>query len=211
MIDHRFTALEAADLAAETGWSIFPVSPEKRPVRAGSWRAYSTNDPDAILDLWAGRRMHLAVDLGKSGLVVVDQDRDVPPEELAQLEEAGTLTLRSINRQMPHWYFKNPGTIGNSVWAGGDIKGTGGYVVVSRHEPILEAPIQHYMEDKVLQDSATILGVTQRDDRDKQPYRRYSKGLFTRTAALDEEINLELVASWLGVPLADVEAVNAAY
>ena len=145
MIDHRYTAEEAVELSTRYQVAVFPVSALKRPVRAGSWKTYSTDHPDEIRGLWTDRRYHLAVDLGKSKLVVFDQDQELstPNQIYTALQDSDTLTLRSINRGMPHWYFRQPAgrPIGNSVWAGGDVKGHGGYVVVSKHEPLNDAPI----------------------------------------------------------------------
>ncbi len=199
--DHRWNGVEAAQFAAKTGWSIFPVSALKRPVMAGSWKDYSTNNQREIRKMFGmERRFHLAVDLGKSGLVVFDQDLelDQPDQVLKALHDADTLTLASINRELPHWYFSQPHgrPMGNSVWAGGDVKGAGGYVVVSKHEAINEAPVAPV--PPVLVVSRAVA------DRRAIPSETVEDGV---DGPEDGQVDVDTVARYLGLSTALVQAV----
>jgi hypothetical protein len=168
----------------------------KRPIMSGSWRDYSTVDPRRIRDLWGGVPRNLAVDLGKSDLVVFDQDLELeqPDQVLTALYASQTLTLASMNRELPHWYFRQPTDrpIGNSVWAGGDVKGAGGYVVVSKHEAILDAEIKEV--PPVLIISRAIA------DR---------RGTGRRLNVTDDKgpVDVGQVAKYLGISPATVQAV----
>ncbi|MFI6893967.1 bifunctional DNA primase/polymerase [Streptomyces sp. NPDC050256] len=86
--------LEAALLAAEHGWHVFPLRPgDKRPALHGEqvcprlgdcagghrkWEDRATIDPDRIRRAWADRPFNVGIATGPSGLVVVDLDMPKP-------------------------------------------------------------------------------------------------------------------------------------
>lgn len=121
----------ATDLASRYGWSVFPVL-GKRPLV--KWRDESTHEPvDGTV--WA-QATGVGVDCGKSGLVVLDSDRDGAISDLTEQYGALPATLTSQTGKGAHFFFKaDPGSkIGNGkpdVWPVGlDVRGDGGYVVV---------------------------------------------------------------------------------
>jgi hypothetical protein len=133
--------LAAALQYAAAGWHVFPVKGRnggddpmawKEPATP-RWSKDSTRDPQQIAAWFTGTTgLGVAVDCGKSGLVVCDGDR--PDEMRAWLGdglEAGW-TMRG-NPDRVSWLFAQNGTpIGCPAKgvSGGEIKGFGGYVVL---------------------------------------------------------------------------------
>lgn len=112
---------------------VFPLGRDKHPLTRGSWREASTNDAAEIKRLWimVGGAAYVGVDCGKSALLVVDVDdpEAVPLALLRILEANPTLTMRSLNRGQPHYYYR--AVLAGRTIPGGDIKGVGGYVLAS--------------------------------------------------------------------------------
>jgi len=116
--------------------------------------------------LITGQPQHLvAIECGKSGIIVVDADLvgwESDVEWRRALDEPGSLVRASLTRGTPHWYFSQEpltnrwwtmgddarerylserGLIGTGKWPYGDIKGVGGYVVLSSRPVIRQAAI----------------------------------------------------------------------
>jgi len=69
--------IEIALFFSRLGFCVLPVCPKsKKPLLKGSWRGQTSNDDNTIRNWW---RKHpnaaVAIDCGKSGLLVVDLDR----------------------------------------------------------------------------------------------------------------------------------------
>ncbi|WP_082640443.1 bifunctional DNA primase/polymerase [Aureimonas sp. N4] len=140
------TNLGVALSLAARGLSVFPVhagGPKvKQPMPFFRWRDQSSTDERAIRDWW--RRWPdaaPAIDLGKSGLFVVDADRhDVENDGVAawakiMAQEGASpdgIPLVATPNDGNHWIFRQDGSLGNGkgrLPQGIDVRGTGGYVV----------------------------------------------------------------------------------
>jgi hypothetical protein len=141
---------ETAIKLAESGLFVFPCD-DKQPAgdrRLGSdgfkWREYCTNDPGEVSAMWHwfGRDCQVALDCGKSGLVVVDLDRKNGKDGVTVfdrwLDEYGADLSACPVVETPsggyHVLFRQPegNVIGCPVTfkpLGIDIKGIGGYVM----------------------------------------------------------------------------------
>lgn len=150
------TADQAADWAAKTGFAIFPAivkwdsegSKFQKPPRPGCrWLDESTADPEGVRALWGSGLWVVGVDCGKSGVFVVDIDRpeavDREWQEVLDQASERTMTRRSVSRGLPHIYMRQPDgdTVLSSVLPFGEVKGAGGYVVVSSRAPFLDVPV----------------------------------------------------------------------
>lgn len=160
------------------GWHIFPGRIErdagrwlKLPAKGLRWASAATADPEEVRRLWqtygtliegtGGKRVAcIAVHVGRSGLLVLDQDKDlatmegpVPETWRSVLAETNTLVLRSCTRQMPHYVFRQRD--GQSVciqdWVAGEVKAQNGYVFISSLAPYASA------ETKVVPESVSSL------------------------------------------------------
>lgn len=168
-------------LLEHPGWCIFPgrIVREgarwmKLPAKGLPWTSAATNDPSEVMNLWAlhgtpvpelgGPRMAcVAVHVGKSGLVVLDQDQDLSTIEgenadlwRAAIAESETLTLRSCTRGMPHYVYRQRDgqLVDIQNWAAGEVKSQNGYIFVSTHEPLVVG------EAKVIPEQITRLLTT---------------------------------------------------
>lgn len=138
---HPMSANQALALRlAKAGYSVFPCRPDKRPLV--KWRTESSGDPGQIIHMWARfPDAPPALDIEKSGIVVLDGDRHGGPDGVAALR--GLLRANSADvRRHPviktpgdgvHVYFRqidlalrnSPGNLPVGV----DIKGAGGCVM----------------------------------------------------------------------------------
>src|ERR1700693_3728655 len=123
--------LKSALNCIEKGWFIFPLlEKEKTPDLSLTphWSEDSSNDIEKITDWWTKKpNANIGVDLGRSGLTVLDFDDGEPPQNLGLPE---TLVVRTSRGQ--HWYYAQPAAPGNMYFGGkhiGEVKSTGGYVV----------------------------------------------------------------------------------
>lgn len=128
-------------LAVIFGWSVFPVRPDKIPFPSFSWRDESTNDPERIRDLWAAHPgANVAVDCGKSGLIVLDIDAKNGVDGYASLDalhKQVDFSTDTVSEKTPsgglHMFYKMNGTIiknsAGKLGPGLDIRGDGGYIV----------------------------------------------------------------------------------
>ena len=165
------TGPEAAAWSAEAGGlSIFPCRLGQRDDKVtkvealglstfGSWDEAASAEAGAIEAMWAGcdssdpGRHLVGVHCGKSGIFVVDEDDPLALADekgsrwAAVLDGCETLIRRSLSKGLRHWWFRQPA--GSIVTSGtfhfGDVKGDGGYVVVStaplyRDRPMAEPP-----------------------------------------------------------------------
>lgn len=134
MSDH--TDLDVVlNLTVELGWSFLPVYGRRRPSQAKRpvlelvrhWPSASTSDARALRS-WAKQGYGLALDCGKSGVVVLDADRPADCDGL----ELGDAWVISGNPQRRSFIFDAPGPIGCATagWPAGEVKGMGGYVVM---------------------------------------------------------------------------------
>ncbi len=142
--------LAAALAYAANGVAVFPVrvvkvsTPDgdrKKVWPVGQWRKASTTDPGQIGRWWGvGQQWagcSVAIDCGKSGLVVVDADGAAGMAELAALADAGMPIGNGVNTPGggQHWYYRadpdHPVSIDSSakVAPGVDVRGAGGFVI----------------------------------------------------------------------------------
>ncbi len=138
--DNRYFALKCARI----GLHVFPCRTDKRPISRLRWRDISTTDV-ATIDRWWGKWPDAlpAIDLGKSGLIVIDADRhEGGPDGVAafvqlcadhqtNLADVPTVVTPSGGR---HFYFKQRDgePLGNgrgTLPLGVDVRGDGGYVI----------------------------------------------------------------------------------
>jgi hypothetical protein len=135
--------LELAQKCASLGLFVFPCTTDKKA--RVKWRAASTTDPEQISKWW--REWHAAlpaVDLAKSGHVVIDGDRHGGPDGVAaveklfaehQLDAAAVPTVITPGDGKHYWFRQRDDgePIGNSDKAirdaGINIRGHGGYVI----------------------------------------------------------------------------------
>ena len=123
--------------AARRGWAVFAL---RRGTKAGflsrdSWCDYSTADVATVLARFAGASLNHGVDVGKSGLVVVDEDADGAFDTLCARVGIDTpATHRVRTGKGRHHYFRvRPGdAVSNAQAVDGlavDLRGSGGYVL----------------------------------------------------------------------------------
>lgn len=124
---------------AKRGWYVFPIAKNsKRPVPGLLWKEQSSNDPE-VIELW--KEMYpgcnWAVDCGRSGLAVVDDDTTRPGRE--QDREAFLASIGKLPKSMTvktpsggtHTYYEGKcQSRNNSLGNGVDTKGVGGYVLI---------------------------------------------------------------------------------
>src|SRR6266404_407538 len=123
--------LKSALNCVDKGWYIFPLlEKDKKPDTslAPHWSEDSSNDVAKITEWWTKNpNANIGVDLGRSGLTVLDFDDGEPPQNLGLPE---TLVVRTSRGQ--HWYYAGPAAQGDMYFGGkhiGEVKSTGGYVV----------------------------------------------------------------------------------
>jgi Bifunctional DNA primase/polymerase, N-terminal len=104
----------------------------------GRWSRDSTNDPDVIRAALSRGLRNLGVDCGKSGLLVVDEDRlDAFGEYAESVGETVPHTFTVATSKGRHFYFRQAGDapLGNGTGALAgrdiDIRGCGGFVLAS--------------------------------------------------------------------------------
>jgi AAA domain/Bifunctional DNA primase/polymerase, N-terminal len=136
-------ALAAALAYAAAGLYVLPVrSGTKHPgsVVGHCWPTKSSRDPAVLAAWFAGTDHGVAIDLGRSGLVVIDVDRpeDLPGWLVTALTESGA-PYQSTRPDVPgrgHWTFRQ--TEGRALGCGKgklagcglDVRGAGGVIVV---------------------------------------------------------------------------------
>lgn len=136
--------LAAAATYAASGLYVLPVKPgTKHPgSRVGMrWQDKSSRDPEQIVAWWAGTSDGIAIDIGRSGLIVIDVDRpDMLPEWLwRSMIQSGApyQQTRPNSSGRGHYVFLMPKgrRIGNGkgelTGMGLDIRGAGGVIIVS--------------------------------------------------------------------------------
>jgi hypothetical protein len=146
----------AALKIAGRGKPVFPCKPDKSPHTPRGFKD-ATTDPARVTALWTQYRGEkIGMPTGsRSGIFVVDVDRlealeELPPELRQELQK--TLAIRTP-RGGVHFYLNFVDGITNSTGmlpAGIDIRGEGGYVIVTPSEgytvehraPIADAPAQ---------------------------------------------------------------------
>ena len=124
------------------GWFYFPcVAGGKEPALEGNWRKHASSDP-AKLKAWLAAGYNLALDCGRSGVVVVDLDTD--KETGATVGEAMWTRLQAEHGDVAgtyeaatpsggaHLYFTGtaPSTV-SKLAPKVDTRGEGGYVLVA--------------------------------------------------------------------------------
>jgi hypothetical protein len=136
--------LAAALTYAERGLYVFPVrlgvrGEGKKDVRPiDNWNEVSSRDPEQITKWWTNgwAGAALAIDTGRSGLVVADQDVSDGkrgPENWEILGERSEFRVRTPSGGLHDYYRedpKNPVTVANrgEVADGVDVRGIGGFV-----------------------------------------------------------------------------------
>jgi len=132
----------AFDYAENRDWFVFPIRPgTKEPYSGFLWREQSTNDAIKVLELaemYEG--CDWALDCGKSGLMVLDEDNKKDKQgadSLLDLEllygelPYNNLMIVETPSKGKHYYFQgltacSEGKIGNGL----DVRSDGGYVVI---------------------------------------------------------------------------------
>ncbi|CAJ0860350.1 hypothetical protein AMST5_01294 [freshwater sediment metagenome] len=145
LVQRKPTNQSVAMRLAQAGFCIFPCGADKKPLGGVRWRDESTCD-QAQIARWRNRWPNAvpAIDMGKSGLIVIDCDRHGGPDGVAALEslidEHGLLDYGPVIHTPSdglHLYFRQPSDgkpLGNSKGAlppGIDVRGVGGYVIAS--------------------------------------------------------------------------------
>ena len=65
--------LDAALVAAERGWRVFPIDAGGKSPAFRRWQVLSTNDPRQIRSWWRpADRWNVGIATGESGLLIVD-------------------------------------------------------------------------------------------------------------------------------------------
>jgi putative DNA primase/helicase len=174
--------LTAALAYAAAGLYVLPVlRGTKNPgsVVRSRWQDKSTRDPKVIAAHWSGTDHGIAVDLGRSGLVVIDVDHpEMLPEWLTNVLAAAGARYQSTRPDTPgrgHCVFRQPpGRVigcgkGRLAGMGLDVKGDGGVIIVqpTRHPeggeyrwittgpiPVLPDVIAKLMDDSGHRESA---------------------------------------------------------
>lgn len=139
--------LEAALAYAAAGMYVLPVKRgQKNPgsIVGNDWSAQSSTDPQQIVAWFAGTDRGIAIDCGRSGLVVIDVDHpEFVPESLSrELDAAPCQATRdvSVAPGRNHYIFRQPegrrigcstGELGGG-W--GDVKGWGGAIMADPSE-----------------------------------------------------------------------------
>jgi Bifunctional DNA primase/polymerase, N-terminal/AAA domain len=146
-----FNLLETALNCVKRGWYIFPLEPGKKTPNlelCPHWSQDSSNDQNKVHEWWTNSPdANIGIDLGKSGLVVLDFDAGDPPPNIGLPK---TFTIRTGRGQ--HLYFQGTAPQIAMHFGGkhvGEVKSTGGYVVGPRslhpsgstYEPIDQAPV----------------------------------------------------------------------
>ena len=129
----------------QAGLFVFVARPNKKPQRGVKWRDVSTTDPDQIKKWFKQWPDALpAIDLAKSGHIVLDGDRHGGPDGVAAAEQL--FAERSLNaaaiptvitpQDGRHYWFMQPiegEPLGNSDKSIRDkainVRGAGGYVI----------------------------------------------------------------------------------
>lgn len=74
MATHHAMLAAALEYAAR-GWHVFPIWPNRKvPALRGDWQQHSTVDPAIIRRWWTHRAYNIGIDVGPSGLFVIDLD-----------------------------------------------------------------------------------------------------------------------------------------
>jgi len=138
------STLEKALQLAATGFYVFPLQPNGKKPIIKHWREYSTTDPEIIKAWFKREAPNIAVDCGKSELVVIDVDEKLDAK--TGIKKEGMTSLRALKAEgficektyivkTPtgglHLYYKEQG-LSNSVSSFAkdiDIRADGGYVV----------------------------------------------------------------------------------
>lgn len=116
-LDDDATGLEAAMAYANAGVYVLPVrrgTKDPGSVVGKGWPGKSTRDPETIAALWAATDHGVALDLGRSGLVVIDVDDPtlVPSWLASALVESGApyQSTRPDTLGRGHYIFRQPVT-----------------------------------------------------------------------------------------------------
>ncbi|MCV7140373.1 AAA family ATPase [Mycolicibacterium fortuitum] len=107
---------DAALALADAGLWLLPVAVGKSPgsVVGKDWPAKSTRDPELIDHYWNRPQPYgVAIHTGRSGLVVVDLDIDVLPEEFAWLRDGLFQSSRGGRGDRGHYIFASAETFRN--------------------------------------------------------------------------------------------------
>jgi hypothetical protein len=128
--------LEVALKCLDWGWYIFPLEYKRKTPNltlCPHWSQDSTNDPEKVKQWWGDDgdpSSNIGIDLGKSGLVVLDFDSgEAPPN----LNLPATLRIRTGKGE--HVYFRGTYPQQDILFGGkhcGEVKAGGGYVVGPR-------------------------------------------------------------------------------
>lgn len=141
------TGLTGALHLAHMGYAVFPARTEiqtdgrvnKPPVRGVMWTRESTAEERTIREWWARWPDALvAIDCGKSGIVVLDVD----PRHGGSWDEPGGYATLSGGRHVLYAEPRSPIGCDNTgrVAPGVDVKGAGGYVVCWRPLDVRDRP-----------------------------------------------------------------------
>lgn len=137
----------SAYLYKSFGWSIIPLVGSMNPVNGKSpalstWRMYQSRiATDSEIDSWFLQHNYQAMGIvlgAVSGLVVLDIDDSQRAQAFASQcpDLTDTYTIRSGNRQLPHYYFQVPPEliVTSRCKAGVELRAEGQYVVAPNME-----------------------------------------------------------------------------
>jgi len=192
--------LETALNCAKRGWYVFPLNPRMKTPNlelVPHWSTDSSNDPNKIREWWSkSPDANIGIDLGKSGLVVLDFDAGDPPPNIGLPK---TFTIRTGRGQ--HLYFQ--GTVpqiamhfgGKHV---GEVKSAGGYVVGPRslhpsgstYEPVDQSPVAPLPTEILERFQAIRKPVDPSPDGDLIPYGSHYRELLRIAGYLRNKLGL---------------------
>ena len=140
--------LDAALALADQGFFLLLVATGKNPgsLAGRGWPAKSTCDPDTIRSWCAAHPdAGIAIHTGRSGVVALDLDVDVIPDELAWLRKGAFQSSRGGRGRRGHYVFATTETFvsGKLKLADGTVVGE----VRSGNTVIVSAPSQHAKRD----------------------------------------------------------------
>ncbi len=146
-------ATEAGDLAERlTGWYLLPVDGK---IPMCPWQSTAATGREDVEALWrkyvgADEQSGVAIACDRSGIFVIDEDRDWRSDEASAhfldwrewataIDTCDSLVLASSGKGRPHYYFRQPSDakVAERTFPGGDVKSKG-IIVLASTPPIYQ-------------------------------------------------------------------------